>query len=110
MEGIRIEDRLVVRFPGRDPSFRAGVEIGMLATLMALRTPEFAHLSPPTISTRPRRWRGSLAIIFLPPSRRAWHHAGDVRHRPTPTAAEVGRSFDRTCLERLSFLFLSAGL
>jgi hypothetical protein len=43
MEGIRIEDRLVVRFPGRDPSFRAGVEIGMLATLMALRTPEFAR-------------------------------------------------------------------
>ena len=43
MDGIEIEDRLVVRFPGRDPSFRAGVEIGMLATLMAMRTPEFAR-------------------------------------------------------------------
>ena len=43
MQGIRIEDRLTVRFPGRDASFRAGVEIGMLATLMAMGIAEFAR-------------------------------------------------------------------
>jgi len=43
MDGIKIEDRLTVRFPGRDPSFRAGVEIGMLPTLMAMRTPAFTR-------------------------------------------------------------------
>jgi hypothetical protein len=41
LPGIRLEDRLTVRFPGRDASFRAGVEIGMVATLMALRHPRF---------------------------------------------------------------------
>ena len=43
MQGIRIEDRLTVRFPGRDASFVAGVEIGMLATLMAMGIAEFAR-------------------------------------------------------------------
>jgi hypothetical protein len=41
--GIRIEDGLTLRFPGRDGSFRAGVEIGMLATLMAMRIPRIVH-------------------------------------------------------------------
>jgi hypothetical protein len=43
LPGIRLEDRLTVRFPGRDASFRAGVEVGMLATLMAMRTPRFVR-------------------------------------------------------------------
>ena len=36
MRGIIIEDGLTLRFPGRDAGFAEGVEIGMLATLMAL--------------------------------------------------------------------------
>lgn len=36
MRRITIEDGLTIRFPARDAGFAEGVEIGMLATLMAL--------------------------------------------------------------------------
>ncbi|MCQ8783118.1 hypothetical protein NPA30_13115 [Aurantimonas sp. CSK15Z-1] len=32
-----------IRFPGQDPSFAAGVEIGMLATLMSQKPREFSR-------------------------------------------------------------------
>ncbi|MEF2072113.1 hypothetical protein [Consotaella aegiceratis] len=43
MRAIYLEDNLKIRFPGQDASFDTGVEIGMLATLMALQQPEFAR-------------------------------------------------------------------
>jgi hypothetical protein len=41
MAKITIVEGLRVGFPGRDSEFCAGVEIGVLATLMALSIPEF---------------------------------------------------------------------
>ncbi|WP_131829883.1 hypothetical protein [Consotaella salsifontis] len=43
MRAVHLEDNLKVRFPGQDASFMAGVEIGMLATLMAMRPREFSR-------------------------------------------------------------------
>lgn len=41
MRSIELEQGLKVRFPGQDASFADGVEIGVLATLMNLKRPEF---------------------------------------------------------------------
>jgi hypothetical protein len=41
MGKICIEEGLKIAFPGRDAEFCAGVEIGMLATLMAMAISEF---------------------------------------------------------------------
>lgn len=43
MRRITIEDGLTLRFPGRDSSFGEGVEIGVLAALMALGREEIAR-------------------------------------------------------------------
>ena len=43
MRKILIEDGLAVRFPGRDQEFANGVEIGMLATLMAFGIARFSR-------------------------------------------------------------------
>lgn len=43
MRKIAVEDGLRIGFPGRETSFHDGVEIGMLATLMALGFSEFAR-------------------------------------------------------------------
>lgn len=43
MRRITIEDGLTLRFPGRDAAFAEGVEIGVLATLMALGRTEIAR-------------------------------------------------------------------
>jgi hypothetical protein len=43
MRKVHIEDGLAVRFPGRDREFADGVEIGMLATLMASGLAEFSR-------------------------------------------------------------------
>ena len=40
---IAVEEGLRIGFPGRDTAFHDGVEIGMLATLMALGSTEFAR-------------------------------------------------------------------
>ena len=43
MRRITIVDGLTVRFPHRDASFGEGVEIGALAALMAIGTPEITR-------------------------------------------------------------------
>ena len=43
MRRITIEEGLTLRFPGRDAAFGEGVEIGVLATLMALGRFEIAR-------------------------------------------------------------------
>lgn len=43
MRSVELEQGLKVRFPGQDASFADGVEIGVLATLMVGRQPEFAR-------------------------------------------------------------------
>jgi hypothetical protein len=40
---INIEEGLQISFPGRDASFCEGVEIGMLAALMAMGQPEIVR-------------------------------------------------------------------
>jgi len=43
MRRITIEEGLTLRFPGRDAAFGEGVEIGMLAVLMAMGRAEIAR-------------------------------------------------------------------
>ena len=43
MRKVVIEDGLTVRFPTRDESFADGVELGMLATLMAFQLSSFSR-------------------------------------------------------------------
>lgn len=43
MRKVNIENDLRIGFPGRDAGFHDGVEMGMLATLMALGLTEFTR-------------------------------------------------------------------
>lgn len=47
MRRITIEEGLTLRFPGRDASFGEGVEIGVLAALMATGRAEIARVIAP---------------------------------------------------------------
>lgn len=50
MRQISIEDGLKISFPGRDASFSEGVEVGMLAALMALGQREITRtIAPETL-------------------------------------------------------------
>lgn len=48
MRRITIEDGLTLRFPGREASFGEGVEIGVLAALMAMGREEIARAIAPS--------------------------------------------------------------
>jgi hypothetical protein len=44
MRHIHLDDGIRLRFPSRSEDFDQGVEIGMLAALMDLKTPDFTRL------------------------------------------------------------------
>ncbi len=68
MPKIEIEDGLTLRFPGRDASFHEGVEIGMLATLMATGQPEIVRTISAAALEQAQALAGGLG-----------YRAGDVR-------------------------------
>jgi hypothetical protein len=43
MRHIHLEDQLRIRFPGRSADFDEGVEVGMIAALMALKVPNVSR-------------------------------------------------------------------
>lgn len=49
MRKIEIEDDLKIRFPRRAPDFDDGVEVGVMAALMATGIPRFTRTVYPTV-------------------------------------------------------------
>ena len=75
MRSIEIEEGLRIRFPSQDPSFDAGVEIGIMAVLMSSKVREFSR----TIARENVEQARMLA-------RKLGYHLAEIEEAPESTA------------------------